>query len=146
MSDNSLIQPFSGTGYKPLHVKMYLKGVQVTVNKTAENEEEKKELYPMYFYNGLRGEAKMWFERLSTEIQEDWEKIKEEFLKKFGQEDSEKQQLLYFHRQMKALRQGKKTIAEYLREGEALAALAPNEHMEFSLAQSFIEGLNDHQH
>ena len=47
---------------------------------------------------------------------------------------------------MKALRQGKKTITEYLKEGEELAALAPNEQMEFSLAQSFIEGLNDQQH
>ncbi|KAI9854203.1 MAG: hypothetical protein M1813_001335 [Trichoglossum hirsutum] len=146
MSDNSLIQPFSGIGYKPIHIKMYLKGVQFIVNKTAEDEDDKKELYSMYFYNGLRGEAKLWFERLSVEIQEDWEKIKEEFQKRFGQEDSEKQQLLYFHRQVKALRQGKKTITKYLKEGEELAALAPNEQMEFSLAQSFIEGLNDQQH
>ena len=59
MGKDSLIQPFSGIGYKPLHVKMYLKGVQVTVNKTAEDEEDKKELYSMYFYNRLQGEAKL---------------------------------------------------------------------------------------
>ena len=58
MNDNSLIQPFSGAGYKPIHVKMYLKGVQLMVNKTTTDEEEKKELYPIYFYNSLRGEAK----------------------------------------------------------------------------------------
>src|SRR5438270_2166067 len=48
MNDNSLIQPFSGAGYKPIHVKMYLKGVQLMVNKTTTDEEEKKELYPIY--------------------------------------------------------------------------------------------------
>jgi hypothetical protein len=47
---------------------------------------------------------------------------------------------------VKTLQQGKKTIIKYLKEGEELAALAPNEQMEFSLVQSFIEGLNDQQH
>jgi hypothetical protein len=146
MNDNSLIQPFSGIGYKPIHVKMYLKGVQLIVNKTTTDDEEKKELFPLYFYNSLRGEAKQWFDGLNTGIQGDWDRLKEEFLKRFGQEDSEKQQRLYFYQQVKAIRQGSKSIPEYLKEGEALATLAMNEDMAFILAQAFIDGLNNVQH
>ncbi|KAH0544331.1 hypothetical protein GP486_008522, partial [Trichoglossum hirsutum] len=110
------------------------------------DDEEKNELYPIYFYNGLRGEAKLWFDRLNSTIQEDWERVKKEFLKKFDQENSDKQQRFYFHQQLKTLRQGNKSITDYLKEGETLASLVMNEDMAYNLAQVFIDGIANPQH
>ena len=112
----------------------------------GKNKQDIKEICQLTFYNGLRGEARQWFDGLMLDIQENWELLKKEFTKKFSLADTDKQQRLYFYTQVKALRQGNKQIPEYIQEGETLAALALNKDMAFSVAQAFVDGLNNYEH
>src|SRR5579862_5418310 len=56
MNETYLSKTFSGKGHKPIHVKMYLKRVQLIAHQTTTDEAERNELYPMFFYDGLEGE------------------------------------------------------------------------------------------
>src|SRR5438034_483242 len=146
INDNALSQTFIGTDYKPIHIKMYIRSVEKIAKHMRKDKQDIEELCQLTFYNGLRGEARQWFDGLMLDIQENWELLKKEFTKKFSLADTDKQQCLYFYIQVKALRQGNKQIPEYIQEGETLAALALNKDMAFSVAQAFVDGLNNHEH
>ena len=92
MNDNTLSQTFSGVGYKPIHVKMYVRSVEKIAVWVGKDKQDTEELYQLTFYNGLRGEARQWFDGLELGIQEDWGSLKKEFNKKFGLADTDKQQ------------------------------------------------------
>src|SRR6266480_6328991 len=72
--------------------------------------------------------------------------LKDAFDKKFGIADTDKQQCLYFYAWVKALRQGSRSIPNYIQEGKMLAALALNKDMAFLVVQAFINRLNNSQY
>ena len=114
MNDNTLSQTFMGVGYKPIHIKMYIRSMEKIVERVGKDKQDIEELCQLTFYNGLRAEARQWFDGLAIETQEDWGVLKSKFTKKFGLADMDKQQRLYFYSQVKALRQGNKQIPKYI--------------------------------
>jgi len=146
MNDNTLSQTFTGVGYKPIHVKMYVRSVEKIAEHVGKDKQDIEELCQLTFYNGLRGEARQWFDGLTLETQEDWTLLKNEFKEKFGIADTDKQQCLYFYAQVKALQQGSKSIPDYIQEGETLATLALDKDMAFLVAQAFVDRLNNYEH
>ena len=50
----------------------------------------------MTFYNGLRAKVRQWFDGLTLDTQENWGLLKDEFNKKFGLADMDKQQRYTF--------------------------------------------------
>src|SRR5947208_3291124 len=103
MNDNTLSQTFSGVGYKPIHIKMYIWSIEKIAEYTGKDKQDMEKLCQLTFYNELRGKARQCFNRLELGIQEDWGSLKKEFNKKFDLADIDKQQRLYFYTQVKAL-------------------------------------------
>ena len=146
MSDNTLLQTFIGVGYKPIHIKIYIRNVEKIAEHVGKDKQDIEELCQLMFYNGLKGEARQWFDGLALGTQEDWGLLKNEFTKKFGLADTDKQQCLYFYAQVKALRQDSKPIPNYIQEGKTLAVLALDKDMAFLVVQAFVNGLNNYEH
>jgi len=57
MNDLTPLQTFSGVGYKPIHVMMYLRSIEKVAKCIGEDEQDAEELCQLMFYHGLRGEA-----------------------------------------------------------------------------------------
>ena len=57
----------------------------------GKDKQDIEELCQLTFYNGLRAEARQWFDGLAIETQEDWGLLKKEFTKKFDLADTDKQ-------------------------------------------------------
>ena len=104
MNDNTLSQTFTEVGYKPIYVKMYIWSIEKIAEHIGKDKQDIEELCQLMFYNGLRGKARQWFDGLMLDIQENWGLLKNEFNKRFGLADTDRQQWLYFYSQVKALR------------------------------------------
>ena len=97
------------------------------------------------FYQSLVGDIKSWFEYLDTEVQENWEWLKEEFFYWLGQTSQERSYRIGFYNQVQTMQQGTKTAAKFLQECKVLSTLAIDKDMTFLVAQAFVKGLNSYK-
>ena len=58
MNNNTLLQIFSGLGYKPIYIKIYIRSIEKIVEHVGKNKQDIEELCQLTFYNGLRGEVR----------------------------------------------------------------------------------------
>ena len=91
MNDNTLSQTFSGVGYKPIHVKIYIQSIEKIVEHIEKNKQDIEELCQLIFYNKLRNKVKQQFNRLILNTQENWGLLKNKFTKKFSLANMDKQ-------------------------------------------------------
>ena len=59
--------------------------------QVGKDKQDIEEICQLTFYNRLRAEARQWFNGLTLDTQENWGLLKDEFNKKFGLADMDKQ-------------------------------------------------------
>ncbi|KAI9769573.1 MAG: hypothetical protein M1839_003645, partial [Geoglossum umbratile] len=106
-------------------------------------------LCQLIFFTGLKGNAKQWFEGLSSQMQDNWNLLKAAFNEKYSRVNKEEQTMRKFYHRAQQLRQNTQTLQQYITEADQLAD-SLNQQTDKNavgfLADSFVNGIANEYH
>ncbi len=149
MNDGILSQTFNGENPKKIEVRMYIQSVETRAACLSVGSDKELGICQLIFYNGLKGAAMQWFQGLSAEVQDDWQKLKAAFNDKYGKKDQTEQSLRQFYQGIQTLKQENQTLQQYISQANQLATLIdgePDRNLLCFLAQSFINRISNEYH
>lgn len=110
--------------------------------KHPDDAERQAKVKRMVFRSRLKDEALKWYQRLEPNIRSDWDSLSAAFSSEFELEERVDTDPNKFFNQFHSLKQGKKSIAQYVTDAQSLYTQCPEE-LRALFGNQFIAGIAD---
>ncbi|KAI9776436.1 MAG: hypothetical protein M1816_005318 [Peltula sp. TS41687] len=136
-----LIPTFRGVRPHPGEAQEYLDTIEFVVSERQYHDDAREATACRILFRAhLKDDALKWYQDLAADVQADYQTLRAQFLTQYGTNTKSTEDDFTFTNQVMTLRQGTKSIAQYVDEAEELSKKAPTTLSHY-LARFFVAGL-----